>query len=472
MDASALLDTSLSAVAARIRRREVSPVELARAALERIEGPGAELRAFATTLPERALERAEEAERALERGEWRGPLHGIPVSVKDLFDVRGTRTTAGSALFRDREPASGDATVVGRLERAGAVLVGKTNLHELAFGTTSTSTIFGPVQNPWKRGRIAGGSSGGSAAAVAAGLGLASLGTDTGGSIRIPAALCGVVGLKPTFGRVSRTGLLPLAPSLDHVGPLARSAEDAAVVLQAIAGADLSDPQASREPVPDYAASLELELDGVRIGALEPSPAEATPEVGAAFREALIVLEKAGAAVDTVRLETQAATREAARVVLFAESAHTYREALAERPEALFPDIRERLERGAAIPAVDYIEALRVRERVRPVVSELFGRFDILVSPMLPITATPPDVPVVEVGGEELPVPVAATTHTREWNLLGNPAMSLPAGFDGEGLPLAVQVVGRPWAELLVLRVGAAYQRRTAWHEQRPPQSE
>lgn len=462
--ASEGIEDGLAEVSRRIRRREISPVEVVEATLQRIERRNPELGALLAITAERALSGARAAEREISRGNWRGPLHGIPFTVKDLFDAAGTRTTAASRFLQDAPLSTMDSAVVARLERAGAVLVGKANLHEFAFGTTSVSSAYGPVRNPRDPSRIAGGSSGGSAAAVAAGLGLASIGTDTGGSIRIPAALCGVVGLKPTFGRVSRAGLLPLAPSLDHVGPLARTVEDVALVLEAIAGEDPADPSSARQPVPDCSKGLGEDLRGLRIGAVHPGPSEANQDAKAAFQAALVVLREAGAELHDVALPSQRETREAAYTILFVESADTHRERLAERPELFFPDVRERFERGHAIAATDYLHALRVRERNRERIQEVLRRVDVLVSPMLPIAAPPIGVETVVVGGEELPVPVVATTHTREWNALGHPALSVPAGLDPDGLPLAIQLIAGWWQEPTVLRVGHAFQLRTRWH--------
>ena len=281
-------------------------------------------------------------------------------------------------------------------------------------------------------------------------------------------SLSGVVGLKPTIGRISCRGLFPLAPTLDHPGPLARSVEDAAIILGAIAGHDPEDPSTANVAVPDYRAALTEDLKGVRIGAVHPHRTEAVAEVASAFRAALEVFRAAGAEVRDVVLDHQQAAREAAFVILFVESAHTHRDRMASHPELFFPDIRERFERGRAISGTEYVEALRARERIRAQVRQVFVDFDVLVSPMLPVTAPRIGEEVINIGGEEIAVPVASTTHTREWNLLGNPALSLPAGFDAENLPLAVQIIGNCWNEATVLRVGYAYQSRTEWHEQRP----
>lgn len=463
-----ILFESLAEVSRRLHARELSPVELTDAVLARIEARASGLGVFVTVVPERARAAAREAESALASGRSRGPLHGVPVSVKDLFHMRGLPTTAASP-FPVQEAAAADAAVVERLEAAGAVIVGKTNLHEFAFGTTCTSSAFGAVRNPWDPERIAGGSSGGSAAAVAAGMSYASIGTDTGGSVRIPAACCGIVGLKPGFGRVSRHGLVPLSPRMDHVGPLARTAEDAALVLAALAGHDPRD--AASLPGSAWAAEAAAtgSPGGLVLGVLEGAFAELPAPVATVLDRARQELQGAGARLASVELEGLEAVRRAAFVVVFAESLATHAERFEAQPEIYFPDVRARLARARELSALDLVRALAERRAARARAEALFSRIDALLLPMLPMAAPPLESERVQVGERELEVPAALTTWSREWNLLGLPALSLPCGFDAQGLPLAFQLVGPPGGEATLLGIASAYQAATDWHLRRPP---
>ena len=463
-----ILFESLARVSRRLHARKISPVELTDAVLARIETRAPGLGAFVTVVPERARAAAREAESALASGRSRGPLHGVPVSVKDLFHMRGLPTTAGSR-FPVQELAEADAAVVERLEAAGAVIVGKTNLHEFAFGTTCVSSAFGAVRNPWDPERIAGGSSGGSAAAVAAGMSYASIGTDTGGSVRIPAACCGIVGLKPGFGRVSRHGLVPLSPRMDHVGPLARTAQDAALVLAAIAGHDPRD--AASLPGSSWAAEAAASgaPGGLVLGVLESAFAELPAPLATVLDRARQELQSAGARLASVELDGLEAARRAAFVLIFAESLATHAERLEAQPELFFPDVRARLERARELSALDLVRALAERRAARARAAALFSRIDALLLPMLPMAAPPLESERVQVGDRELEVPAALTTWSREWNLLGLPALSLPCGFDAQGLPLALQLVGPPGGEAALLGIASAYQAATDWHLRRPP---
>jgi aspartyl-tRNA(Asn)/glutamyl-tRNA(Gln) amidotransferase subunit A len=442
---------SVADLAPRVRARAVSPVELVGAALARIAADGSRLGAFITVTAEPARAAARAAEAEIGRGVYRGPLHGIPITLKDLFDTAGLRTTVGSRILAERVP-TGDATVVERLRAAGAILLGKTNLHEFAFGTTNLNPHFGPARNPHDPDRIPGGSSGGSGVAVAAGMGQASLGTDTGGSIRIPASLCGVVGLKPTYGRVSRAGVFPLAASLDHVGPLTRTVRDAALVLQAIAGPDPRDPTAARWPVPDFSAELEDGARGLRLGLLEDYAADplAGPAVRAAVQQAARALAEAGAAVEPVRLPIVRQAGPVSTAIMFAEAASVHLRWLRERPDDYGADVRSRLELGALVPAVAYLRAQQARQALGAAVGALLARYDALLGPTTPITAPRS----AESRAPE--VTRALVAYTRLGNLLGLPALSVPFGRDPAGLPVGVQVIGRPFAEATVLRVGRA----------------
>jgi aspartyl-tRNA(Asn)/glutamyl-tRNA(Gln) amidotransferase subunit A len=455
---------TLAEQASLIRNREVSPVEVVDSALRQIERVDGRLNAFITVTADIARTAAAEAEREIARGGYRGPLHGIPVALKDLFYTKGVRTTAGSSFLRDFVPTE-DATVVARLREAGAVMVGKTNMHEWAFGATNTNPHHGDAHNPWDLDRVTGGSSGGSAAAVAACMAGAALGSDTGGSIRIPAALCGVVGLKPTYGRVSRHGAIPCAWSMDHVGPLCRTAEDAALVLGAIAGWDPNDPASSREPVPDYRAGLSPDLSGLKVAVLEEYATDPTdPEVAAAFEAALGLLRKLGAEIETISVPETRFAVPATTAIMSAEIASFHEERLRGKPDGFGPDVRERLEMGLLMAATDYMKAQRIRRMLIDRFLELFRRYDALVCPTQPATAPRFDQATVRFGEMEEPRGSTLVRHTRLFNLTSLPAASVPCGFASNGLPVALQVAAAPFAEGTVLRVAHAYQQAAGWH--------
>ncbi len=443
-------------VAPLLRNRRLSPVELARETLERIERENPRLNAFLMIMRESALEQAAAAERAITEGEYRGPLHGVPISVKDLIFTGGVRTTAGSKLFAGFVPEY-DAAVVERLRAAGAVLVGKTAMHELAYGITNNNPHFGPTRNPWDTARIPGGSSGGSGAAVATGLGMASLGTDTGGSIRIPASFCGVVGLKPTFGRVSRYGVIELGRTLDHVGPLAASAWDTAAVLEAISGYDPRDPGSASVMVPNFLAGIERGVDGIVAGVPEDYFFDRlAPEVEAAVRAAIGKLERMGATVVKVRVPGIAEATEASRLTLLAEASDLYEQELRTRPLDFGDDVRALLERGQSIAATEYVKAQRERVRFQSELNRLFDTVSVIVAPTTPTTAPAIGQTTVSIGGVEEDVRLASTRLVRAFNFAGVPTMSAPCGRSAEGLPIGLQIVGKAFDEATVLRVGYA----------------
>ncbi len=413
--------------------------------LSRIERR-AELGAFITVTAEAALAQAAEAAEEIAAGRYRGPLHGIPVSLKDLIETRGIRTTCGSRILATHVPAR-DAAVAARLREAGAILIGKTALHEFAYGVTTDNPHFGPTRNPWHVGRIPGGSSGGSGAAVAAGLGPASLGTDTGGSIRIPAALCGVVGLKPSYGRVSRHGVFPLAWTLDHVGPLTRTVEDAALVLQAIAGADPGDPTTLGQDVPDFGAAVHRPVRGLRVGA----PADAyhrvmAEDVRAAFEEALGVLRGLGIQLGEVRFPRPVEASIAHTAILMSEASSVHERWLRERPEDYGEDTRARLRRGQFVTATHYLRAQRTRALVREEVDGLLGAScAALVMPTTPCVAPAIGEETALVGGARYDVRDALTRMTRLGNLLGLPAITVPCGIGRAGSRSGSSSSGAPW---------------------------
>ena len=477
---------SLAEVAAQVRDRRVSPVELTQACLQRIDALEPAINAFITVTAEAALAAARAAEREIASGVYRGPLHGIPVAVKDLFDTAGVRTTAGSKILADNVP-SVDAGAVERLKAAGAVILGKLNLHEFAYGATGVNPHYGAARNPWDGDRITGGSSSGSGAAVAAGECFAALGTDTGGSIRIPASLCGIAGLKPTFGRVSRRGVIPLSWSLDHVGPMARTTEDCSIVLQALAGHDPEDASSVDEPVPDYLAALGGGVKGLRIGVPREFFFESVnPEVGAAVRGAIDVLRDLGATVNEVSLPHIAEAPAALSAIMLPEALAYHRTSFAERPDDFGDDVRYRLELGAAYSAVHYVQAQRFREMIVSAWrDEVFDKVDLLTTPATPGVAVP-----IETG--DLQATFSLIRNTNPLNLLGVPAISVPCGFTNESavrparpealvgrapaqpsddepaLPIGLQLAGRWWDEAAVLRAAHAYQQATDWHARRP----
>jgi aspartyl-tRNA(Asn)/glutamyl-tRNA(Gln) amidotransferase subunit A len=450
---------TLLEAAAALRRRETSSAELTAAALQRIERLNPSTNAMQTVMAEAARERAQQADEELARGEGRGPLHGIPIAVKDLFCTKGLRTTGGSSLFEDHVPDH-DATVVEWLRAGGAVLAGKTGMHELAYGITSSNPHFGVIRNPWDRDRIPGGSSGGSGAAVAAGMVAMAMGSDTGGSIRIPAAFCGVVGLKPTYGRVSRYGAMPLGFSLDHMGPLTRSVRDAGAVLNVIAGYDLRDETSSRRPVENYVPDVEPSIRGLRIGLPENFYFERLdPDVDAAVRAAFRAAESRGAEIVPLRVPDIAAINTVARVILLAEASALLEPHLEQR-DRFGADVLALLDQGRLLPATDYINAQRLRRAMQREFAGLWTRVDCLFTPTTPITAprigeTAAGLPNGP-GGHGEDVRLAATRLVRAINALGLPAVSIPCGADRRGLPIGLQIVGRPFAEALILRVAQA----------------
>lgn len=459
---------TIAQVSSRLRSRELSPVEVTDAYLARIEALNPSLNAYLTVMADEARQQARQAEAEVGAGAWKGPLHGVPLGIKDLLDVAGAPNTMGSKILRDNVPSE-DATVVQRLKASGAVIVGKQNLHEFAFGITSENPHYGAVHNPWDLDRVPGGSSGGTAAAVAAGLCAAGLGSDTGASIRAPAAFCGVVGLKPTYGRVSRAGALPLAWSLDHVGPLARSVADCAIVLQAIAGHDPRDAASATEPVPLFADQLDRGLAGLRVGIPREYFFEVVePEVERLVREAIRKLEELGASVEEVSLPHVAHAQVAGNVIMSTEAATWHASWLRERPSDYGADVLARIRGGLLVRAVDYLASQQMRTLIQQDFGAAFERVDVVVGPTCPLVA-PVIGRTLEASG---PLGVAprsiANRATVPCNLTGMPAISVPCGFSSDGLPVGLQIMAPAFAEGLLLRVAAAYEAATPWHAQHP----
>jgi aspartyl-tRNA(Asn)/glutamyl-tRNA(Gln) amidotransferase subunit A len=469
-------DWTLEGLAAAIRAGKISPVEATRECLARIERLDGRLRAFITVDPAGALETARRLEAEQGRGVWRGPLHGVPLAFKDLCFIRGLPTSCGTRTA-EYFLAEQDCTVVARLAAAGAVTLGKLNMTELAMGPFGDNAHHGHAQNPWRAGHCTGGSSSGSAVAVAGRLALGAVGSDTGGSIRLPAAACGIVGLKPTYGRVSRAGAMPLSWSNDHVGPMARTVRDCALLLQVMAGQDALDATSSPQPVPDYLtslgglAALGPPVAGLRVGVVENYFFQGIDaEMEAAVRRAAAMIAQLGARVSELRVPDPQTMSDVTNIVSRSEASTIHARLLRERPDEIQPVVRSRLELGTQIPAYDYLQALRLRARLtRGFIAQVFAEVDVLLAPVIPEPA--PALAHATVGplAELVARQGRFSRLTRPFNGLGLPALSVPCGFSSAGLPLALQIVGRPFDEATVLRLGDAYQQATDWHTRRPP---
>ena len=460
----------MTELARMIATKAVSPVEVVRAHLDRIAALDGSLRAYITVCGDAALETAKAAEGRLMAGGALGPLHGVPYALKDLYDTAGVRTTGGSRIFADRVPTS-DATVVRRLAEAGAILLGKLNMVEFAYGPEGLNPHYGHARNPWDAAahRMAGGSSSGSGVAVATGLAPGALGSDTGGSIRIPASLCGITGLKPTYGRVSRAGVLPLAWSMDHVGPMTRTVADSALMLGVLAGYDPADASTSVLPVPDYLAALTGKIHGLRVGVLGPYfLTGATPAVRAAVEAAAQTLAAAGAIVDEVKLERVSLAAAGSLAVVAAEALAYHAELLRTRAAEYDPEVARRLRLSAFVGGVHYVRAQQVRALVREEVDAALAHRDVLLAPATPIVAPTLDERQVALGDGPSDVRAALLRFTRPFNFSGHPACAVPCGFTEGGLPIGMQLVGRPFDEATVLRAADAFQRLTDFHTRRP----
>ena len=458
--------TILEAAAA-LRARKVSSAELTSAAFDSIARLNPKLNAFLTPMEESARARARNADSEIARGVDLGPLHGIPVAVKDVFATKGVRTTCGSSLFADFVPGH-DAAVVERLAAAGAVLIGKTGMHELAYGITSNNPHFGAVRNPWALDRVPGGSSGGSGSAVGAGMVFMAMGSDTGGSIRIPAAFCGTAGLKPTSGRVSRYGVLPLDFSLDHMGPLARSVRDCAVTLQALAGSDPRDDTSSRRPADTYLPPANVSINHIRIGVPENFYFERVdPAVDKAVRAMISKAQELGATIVPVRVPDIAALNAVSRVILLAEASALLEARMGDRSK-FGADVLALLDQGRLLPATDYVNAQRLRRMMRSEFRRVWEGCDFLFTPATPAGAPKIGQTTTELGGQTEDVRLAATRFVRGINVLGWPALSIPCGTDTSGMPAGLQIVGKSFDEAGVLRVGAALEDATDFHKRAP----
>ena len=455
-----LTSLTLSEASALLASRAVSTVELTQACLDRIEKLNPALNAFITVMGDQALAVARQRDEELRRGKSLGPLHGIPIAVKDNIDTAGVRTTAASELFKDRVPSE-DAEAVRRLREAGAIVLGKTNLHEFAYGGSSAVSYFGPVHNPWALERIPGGSSGGSAAATAAGLCFGSLGTDTAGSVRMPASYCGIAGLKPTYGRVSNRGSIPLSWTLDHIGPLCRTVRDTALMLEAIAGFDTREPGSADVPVDRYSRALTLRKSKLRLGLpRHPFFDALDPEIAAAVMAAIDVLRPWSESVRDMELPPLPPMH-----FVMGTEAYAYHERwIADSPQKYQADTRDRLiGLSEHVSKEDYANARRACEVLRRDIRKLFADVDVLVMPTVP---GPPSL--IEPIADNAERDPERTRNTWPFDVTGLPAISVPCGFSRSGLPIGLQIVGAPFAESTVLALAYAYEQASEWHRRKP----
>ncbi len=457
----------LTELSARLGARDITSEEVVGGYLNRIKAYDGMLNSYITVCAEEALDAARAADRKRATNPGTRRLHGVPLAIKDLIATKGVRTTAGSRVLAQDIPAQ-DATVWRRLAQEGAILLGKLNLHEFAYGTTTENHHYGPAHNPWNVSRIAGGSSGGSAAAVAADLTPASIGTDTGGSIRIPAACTGTVGLKPTYGLISKAGVAPLAYTLDHVGPMTRSVRDAALLLQILAGVDEADPTTRKDPKGDYAALIGASVTGLRIGFDERFFLQSVAaEVALRTDEAVSVLREAGAVIKAVELPLIDEVAQNQNVIISSEALAVHDQWLREHAQIYGDDVRERLEAGRAYSGMDYARAHEFRLRFTHGMAKVFTEVDAILSPTIPFVATGIGEKHVQLGGKQHQVRPTLTRFTHPFNLAGLPALSMPCGLSRDGLPIGIQLIGPWFGEAPLLQLGAVLE--AAWPFAAPP---
>jgi aspartyl-tRNA(Asn)/glutamyl-tRNA(Gln) amidotransferase subunit A len=469
MDTLEICYMSAGALSKLVESKEVSPVEIIEAHLSRIDATEPVLNSFITLLADASQIAARQAEKDIQAGRYKGPLHGIPVGLKDLYNTAGVRTTSGSKIFDTFIPTE-DCTVAEKFQQAGAILLGKLNMHPFAYGPTGENLDYGHMHNPWNPEKITGGSSGGSGSAAAAGQCTITTGSDTGGSIRIPAALCGIVGLKPTYGLVSRWGLTALSWSLDHPGPMVRTVEDAAITMNVIAGHDPKDVASAKVAIPDYTSALTGDVRGLRIGMpKEYFEAPLDPQVRKAVQDAVSLLESMGAEVKEVSFPMFNESQAISSTVLMSEATAFHRDLLEKDGHQLYEPVRQRLEAGLFISAADYLRAQQARTLLDQEGRRLLDDVDLLAGPTEPVTAPEILAPRVFAGEQEIGVVGALTQYTRPYNINGFPAISVPCGFSSTGMPIGLQLAGKPFDELTVLRAAHAYEQATDWHTRRPP---
>jgi aspartyl-tRNA(Asn)/glutamyl-tRNA(Gln) amidotransferase subunit A len=459
-----LYHLTIREASALLKSGQLSPVELTQAFLDRIEATDDRLHSFIIVLKEQALDDARLAEAEIRRGDYKGPLHGIPFALKDLYDTAGITTTSGSKVDIDRVPTE-DATTTARLKAAGGILLGKLAMHEFALGGPDFTTPFPPARNPWNLAHITGGSSSGSGAAVASGQAMAALGSCTGGSIRGPASLCGIVGLKATYGRVSRAGVVTLSWSQDHCGPMTWTVEDAAYMMQALAGYDPKDPTSSTAPVPDYSLSLREDIKGLTIGVprhffFAPNDS-VNPEVVATVEKGLKVLEGLGANLQEVTIPSLEYVRAANSIIMLSEAFAYHEKNLQTRPHDFGEMVRARFRIGGLFSASDYVQSQRIRKLVNREFAQVLQKVDVLVTPTM-------TQPAAAFEGYDATSTVTGRSFTAPFNLTGLPAISVPCGFTASGLPVGMQIAGKPFDEPGVIRAAYAYQQEARWFEQRP----
>jgi len=464
--ATELCTKTLTEVATLIQKKAVSPVELTQTMLDRISTLDGKLHSYITVTTDLALQQARTAEQEIGRGTYRGPLHGIPIAVKDLCYTKGIRTTCASKILANWIPDY-DATVVEKLYAAGAVLLGKLGMTEFAYAGYHPSVP--PPVNPWNPQRWPGASSSGSGVATGASLCFGSLGSDTGGSIRFPSAACGVVGVKPTYGKVSRYGVFPLGESLDHIGPMTRSVADAAVMLRTIAGIDPKDPTTRRETVPDYLGTIRNGVKGLRIGVDETyCTADADPEVSQAVLATTKVLRDLGANIQEVQVSGIDEALAAWYVICASETAAAHEQTYPSRAEDYGPGFRGFLADGSKIRGLDYAKAYVARQKVKYMLDDLLQKVDLLLCPSMPVVPMPLTnfSPQAVITRENI---TGLLRHTAPFDLSGSPTISVPCGFSADSLPLSLQLIGRHGEEGTVMQAGYAYEQATEWHKRRPP---
>lgn len=457
-----------------VQKKELSPVQITEAFLSKIEQSEPQMNSFITVSHNQAMTEAREAEQEIVKGNYRGKLHGIPFGLKDLFRAKGVRYTRGSTIF-DQEISKTDSTIASRMKKAGAILLGKQNMNPLAYGPIGEDRKYdyGHMHNPWDPGLISGGSSGGSGSSVGSGECPLSIGSDTGGSIRIPSAFCGIVGLKPTYGRISRNGCAALSWSLDHPGPMARTVEDCAIAMNTLAGFDPQDPSSSKVRVPDFTSGLKEGVKNLKIGVpREYLLLPIDPEVREAFTNALKELEILGAEIREISWPMHQYAETISNIILLVEASAAYRKLVIEKGTGMFLPLRMRLEAGLFISAADFLEAQQARTLFNRKSFELFDQVDLLAGPTLPITACPIGTKQVVANDIQMGVVTAMTQFNTAFNLNGFPAITLPCGFSDDGLPIALQLAGRPFDEETVLKTAYTYEKATPWHQKRPNSDE
>lgn len=458
---------TIAEASALIRAKKISPVEYTQALLARIEKHDAGLNAFLRQTPDIALADARRAEQEIAKGDWRGPMHGVPYGLKDIIDYEGLPTTGHSKILQDNI-AKADAPVAAKLRAAGGVFMGKLSTHEFAIGGPSFDLPWPPARNPWNTDHHPGGSSSGSGCALAAGLFPAALGSDTGGSIRNPASMCGIAGLKPTYGRTSRRGVLPLSYSLDHLGPMTRTVEDNAILLNIIAGHDAGDPGSADVPTEDYTAALGKSVKGLKIGVIRhfyTRDEKADPEMAKSIEDALGLFESDGAEIREIEVDPLQVYAACNRIILTSEAYAIHEKWLQERPQDYGARARERLLAGAFLTAADYVNATRIRRK-------LVDRFHAAIADVDAVVTVSSMEPACRIDDDRMIERTYGRQARAPFNLTGSPAMSVPTGFSSSGMPLSMQIVGKPFQEAMIYRVAHAYERATAWTKRRPALAE